>query len=237
MKKIEMVLVQGGTYTMGWSKALLDTLREQDAIEFNQDYIPLLGTQPVSLSDFFIGVFPVTCGEWREVMGSNPPLFKGDDNPVEGVSWNDAQVFIARLNDLTGKEYRLPTEAEWEYAARGGQHSKEYLFSGSNDIEEVGWFKSSPDLNEQTRPVGLKKPNELGLYDMTGNVWEWCWDWYLPYDGKLKHNPKGALQGLARSIRGGCIHTKHYLPQRAAIVPMSTAYTTGFRLAMSANTI
>jgi formylglycine-generating enzyme required for sulfatase activity len=134
-------------------------------------------------------------------MGSNPSKFKGANLPVEQVSWNDAQKFIKRLNAATGKQYRLPTEAEWEYAARGGTQSKAYEYSGSNSVYEVAWcFNNS---GNKTHPAGTKSANELGIYDMSGNVWEWCYDWYGCYQALPQHNPAGASSGSGRVVRGG----------------------------------
>lgn len=125
------------------------------------------------IRDFFIGKYPVTQEQWIEIMDYNPSYFKGDDHPVERVSWDDVQEFLKRLNNkYPGHNYRLPTEAEWEYAAKGGIASKGYAFSGSDDVNEVGWYYNNSD--KRTHPVGELKPNELGIYGMSGNVWEWC---------------------------------------------------------------
>jgi len=132
------------------------------------------------IGDFCIGKYQVTQGQWEKIMGNNPSYFKGDNLPVENVSWNDVQEFLLKLNAQTGLNYRLPTQVEWEYAARGGNQSKGYKYSGSNNLKGVAWFEENSD--SKTHPVGALKPNELGLYDMSGNVWEWCEDWYLNYN-------------------------------------------------------
>ena len=190
----EMVLVKGGTFKM------------------SENY-------EVTLSDFSIGKFPITQSQWKAVMGDNPRHFKGDENcPVDRVSWDDIQVFVKKLNDKTDKKYRLPTEAEWEYAARGGRQSEGFEYSGSNNIEEVAWYwENSGDKkltgdwqwdkieknNGRTHPVGTKKGNELGIHDMSGNVWEWCSDWYGAYSSGAVNNPAGATEGDSRVNRGG----------------------------------
>ena len=142
----------------------------------------------VTLSDFYIGKYEVTQKLWMSVMGENPSYKKGDDLPVENINWRDAQKFIAKLNSLTGKRYRLPTEAEWEYAARGGAKSRGYMYAGSNNRDDVAW---DPYNNRnKTNPVGIKAPNELGIYDMSGNVWEWVSDMYeRQYSPDAQTNP------------------------------------------------
>ena len=137
-------------------------------------------------------------------MGSNPSENRqGGDYPVENVSWNDCQEFIKKLNARTGMKFRLPTEAEWEYAARGGNRSKGHKYSGSDNLDEVGWYCDNSDYHMHS--VGRKKPNELGLYDMSGNVWEWCQDWYGDYSSEAQTNPAGPQSGKwgRRVLRGG----------------------------------
>jgi formylglycine-generating enzyme required for sulfatase activity len=183
---IDMVYVQGGSFQMGSNDGEVDEK-------------PI---HSVTLSDFYIGKFEITQAQWKLIMGNNPSNFSNCDNcPVEQVSWNDAQKFITILNQKTGKTYRLPTEAEWEYAARGGQKSKGYIYSGSNNIFDVGWMDANSNFS--THPVGQKQMNELGIYDMTGNVWEWCQDLYGVYPTESQTNPKGSGTGTDIVTRGG----------------------------------
>ena len=189
--KFKMIFVEGGTFMMGATEEQGD-----DADEMEKP------VHEVTLSDYYIGETVVTQELWKAVMGNNPSRFTGDGNlPVERVSWDDAQEFIAKLNRLTGKVFRLPTEAEWEYAARGGKKCKGYKYSGSNNIDEVAWYYDSS--GSQTHPVRRKKANELGLYDMSGNVWEWCNDWYGDYSAEPQYNPQGPKSGSGRVYRGG----------------------------------
>lgn len=181
-----MVLVEGGTFTMG---ATLE--QRKDAWKNERP------THRVTLSSFYIGRYEVTQEEWEAVMGQNPSEFKGAKRPVENVSWYDCQEFIQKLNAMTGKNFRLPTEAEWEFAARGGTKSRGYKYAGSNDINSVAWYTSNSD--DGTHNVGTKQPNELGLYDMSGNLYEWCSDWYGNYHSSSKTNQKGSH----RVCRGG----------------------------------
>ncbi len=187
----EMVYVEGGTFTMGGTS--------EQGSDAESDERPV---HSVTLSSFHIGKYEVTQGLWREVMGSNPSYNpSGDDYPVEDVSWEDCQEFIGKLNARTGLTFRLPTEAEWEYAARGGRKSRGYKYSGSNSIGDVAWY--SGNSGNHTHPVGRKSPNELGLYDMSGNVWEWCQDWYGDYTAEAQRNPTGPSSGGHRVLRGG----------------------------------
>jgi formylglycine-generating enzyme required for sulfatase activity len=153
------------------------------------------------VSSFNIGKYEVTQAQWVAIMGNNPSAFKGDNLPVEQVSWSDVQEFIRRLNTKTGKQYRLPTEAEWEYAARGGNKSSGYKYSGGDNIDAVAWYGGNS--GSSTHAVGTKQANELGIYDMSGNVWEWCSDWYGAYSASSQQNPKGASSGSDHVSRGG----------------------------------
>lgn len=156
-------------------------------------------THSVTLSNYYIGETEVTQELWTAVMGSNPSYFTRDmQRPVEQVSWDACQTFITKLNELTGETFSLPTEAQWEYAARGGNKSKGYIYSGSNTIDDVAWYNSST-----THPVKTKAPNELGIYDMSGNVLEWCSDWYGSYSSAAQTDPTGPSTGLYRVKRGG----------------------------------
>ena len=156
----------------------------------------------VTLSTYMIGETEVTQALWQAVMGNNPSYFTGDKNcPVEQVSWNDCQEFVKKLSGLTGKKFRLPTEAEWEYAARGGSKSKHYKYSGSSDLGTVAWYEGNS--GKKTHPVKGKSPNELGLYDMSGNVWEWCQDRYGSYGSSAQSNPKGPSTDFRCVDRGG----------------------------------
>ena len=186
-----MCFVEGGTFTMG--------SKSPDA---QADEQPL---HEVTLSDYYIGQTEVTQYLWRIVMGSsyNPSATKGDNLPVTNISWDDAQQFVQRLSQKTGLSFRLPTEAEWEYAARGGQRSQGYVYAGSNNLDSVAWH---PSNCTQPQAVGKKKPNELGIYDMSGNVYEFCQDWYGPYPSDPQTDPQGPTTSSIgyRIVRGGC---------------------------------
>ena len=191
----KMIAVKGGTFQMGSPASDTDAYGDERP------------QHAVTLSDFYMGETEVTQALWKAVMdGANPSYFKGDNLPVEKVSWNDCQLFITKLNQLTGKTFRLPTEAEWEYAARGGSKSKGYKYAGSDDINLVAWYADNSD--NQTQPVGKKTPNELGIYDMSGNVWEWCQDWFSDsfYGTSQQADPCNDNDTSAsyRVLRGGC---------------------------------
>ena len=186
----EMVRVEGGTFRMGATS-------EQDDDAYS-DEKPV---HSVILSSYYIGKTEVTQALWQAVMGSNPSNFKDADLPVECVSWNDCQEFIQKLNSLTGRNFRLPTEAEWEFACRGGNNSCGYKYSGSNNLGSVAWYDENS--GGQTHRVATKAPNELGIYDMSGNVGEWCSDWYADYTSYSQTDPTGPQSGSYRVRRGG----------------------------------
>ena len=218
--KFAMVSIEGGTFKMG---------SESDESDENEKPI-----HEVTLNDFAIGQTEVTQELWDAVMGKNPSEFKGEKLPVGGVSWKDCQKFIKKLNKLTDQQFRLPTEAEWEYAARGGKYSKGYKFSGSDNIKEVAWFEFNS--NSKTHEVATKASNELGIYDMSGNVWEWCQDWYdyYYYSRSPISNPTGPTSGEKRVGRGGCWDvnaTSCRVALRAFNPPADPDSSDGFRLA------
>ncbi len=246
---IYMALVKGGSFDLG-------------SDEGSDDRKP---AHTVVLKDYYIGTYEVTQHQWKEVMGNNPSQYKCDECPVTNVSWTDVQEFLQKLNAKTGKHYRLPTEAEWEYAAREGEHEmlirksqsvaqggvnevfvtepgkrvpdkmrtgKRY--SGQNRPGEVAWYIRNSE--NHVHPVGRKKPNELNIYDMSGNVEEWCSDWYAVNYGSKNtvENPTGPAGGSAHVVRGGSISSTGYeiiVTRRAGYVPGTTANSLGFRLA------
>ena len=188
--KYNMVWVEGGTFRMGATSE-----QGSDAYDIEEP------VHSVTLSSYYIGKTEVTQALWKVVMGSNPSKFKGENLPVENVSWDDCQEFIRKLNSLTGQNFRLPTEAEWEFACRGGNNSRGYAYSGSYDMDSVAWFDCNS--GRKTHFVATKSPNELGIYDMSGNVWEWCSDWYDKYSSGAQTNPKGPESGSCHVFRGG----------------------------------
>ena len=219
-----MVFVQGGLFTMWCTSEQVDACRDDEK-----------PAHQVVLSDFYIGKYEVTQAQWKEVMGNNPSNFQGDNLPVENVSWEDVQFFITRLNTLTEHKYRLPTEAEWEYAARGGRHSRGYVYSGGNHIDEVAWYWENS--SQTTNPVGMKMANELGIYDMSGNVWEWINDWGGTYSSGQYMDPQGPDLDSRRVIRGGSWHPGAAVGRvslRSSRFPFLREYNLGFRLARSA---
>lgn len=238
----EMVFVEGGTFIMGCTS-------EQGG-DCDYDESP---NHSVTLSDFYISKYEITQAQWAAIMKTsirqqrdkalpfsqekyNPDTTflicgEGPNYPMYYVSWDEVQEFITRLNRLTGKQYRLPTEAEWEYAARGGKKSEGYKYSGSNFIEQVAWYEGNSGL--KTHPVGSKQPNELGIYDMSGNVWEWCYDWYGAYGNGSQTDPVGPALASRRVIRGGGWDndaTNGRVSDRDVITPSFRYYALGFRL-------
>jgi formylglycine-generating enzyme required for sulfatase activity len=213
----EMVLVKGGTFKMGSDK-----------------YDSEKPIHAVTLNDFHMGKYPITQAQWQKIMGNNPSHFKGDNMPVEMVNWYDCQAFCKKISEKTGETFRLPTEAEWEYAARGGNQSKGFEYSGSNNVGEVAWYNSNSD--SKTHTVGTKKSNELGIYDMSGNVWEWCSDWYGSYSGAATNNPTGAVEGSNRVLRGGGWYNNSRgcrVANRYNDTPTYRNFNLGFRVAIS----
>lgn len=205
-----MIWVEGGSFTMGATK--------EQGNDVGSNEKP---AHQVKLSNYYIGKYEVTQELWLAVMGRNPSRNQGDmKRPVEMVNWYDCQEFITKLNQLTGKQFRLPTEAEWEFAARGGNFSQGYKYSGSNTFEDVAWNNATP------HSVGSKYPNELGLYDMSGNVREWCQDWFGKYSRGAQTNPTGPSSGSSRVDRSG-----DGTAIRDAYGPMNRLAYIGLRLA------
>ena len=213
----KMIAVKGGTFQMG----------SDDWYEWEKP------VHQVTLSDYFIGETEVTQELWSAVMGSNPSGFTGNmQRPVEQVSWNDCQAFISKLNELTGEAFRLPTEAQWEYAARGGNQAQGRLYSGSDAIDDVAWYKSNS--SSTTNPVKTKAPNELGIYDMSGNVYEWCSDWKGSYSSAAQTDPTGPAKGSGRVSRGGSWNndpTGCRVASRSYVTPTFSGANLGLRLA------
>ena len=219
----KMIYVEGGTFTMGCTSE-----QGSDCKAYENP------AHSVTLSDFYMGETEVTQALWQAVMGSNPSRFKGNDRPVEKVSWDDCQVFIRKLNQLTGKTFRLPMEAQWEYAARGGNRSGGFKYAGSNNKGKVAWY--SGNSGGSTHSVKGKLPNELGLYDMSGNVWEWCSDGQRNYNSSPQTNPKGPSSGSERVRRGGCwecVAVCCRVSHRSSFYIDYRGDTNGLRLALS----
>ena len=230
-ESFKMVKVVGGAFQMGATS-------EQGSDAYD-DESPV---HRVTLSNYYIGETEVTQALWYAVMGQRPTsdgnqwnstYGVGYDYPVYNVSWDDCQEFISKLNELTGEQFRLPTEAEWEFAARGGNHSLGYKYAGSNTIDDVAWYNSNSD--SKTHPVGTKAPNELGLYDMSGNVWEWCQDWYGSYSSSDQTDPVGPSSGTGRVGCGGSWYNYASYCRVAArynYTPSNRYYRVGLRLAL-----
>ena len=220
----DMVHIKGGTFMMGAFDVAFDIGIDDE-----------LPSHSVTLSDYYMNKYEVTQELWLTVMGSNPSHFSSSLNcPVEQVSWDDCQLFIHKINQMTGMRFRLPTEAEWEYAARGGVNSKGYKYAGGNTLDDVAWYGNNS--NAMTHPVGEKNPNELGLYDMSGNVYEWCQDWYKEYSDNALTNPSGPNSGSYRVLRGASWGNSYKencrVTNRGGISPADTDARLGLRLAL-----
>jgi len=210
----DMVFVKGGTFQMG-----------------SDDFKRTQPIHTVILDSFKIGKYPITQVQYEALVNDKKvtKFQREHQYPVENVSWNDAQIFIQKLNEITGENFRLPTESEWEFAARGGIGSNGYLY---NDIDNVAWYYENSEWG-RISPVGMKAPNELGIYDMSGNVWEWCQDWHEAYNNEVQQNPRGPIMGRSRILRGGSAQCKEVscrLYRRLARDPYNGH---GFRLVLS----
>jgi formylglycine-generating enzyme required for sulfatase activity len=224
--EVEMIFVKGGIFTMGC------TSEQQQSGDCNENESPI---QTIELNDYYVSKHPITQRLWLRVMGSNPSSFSGPNLPVESISWLEAQEFIKKLNFLTGKKYRLLTEAEWEYAARGGANvgSRRRKFSGDDNLDKVAWFINNSE--QRTHNVCTKQPNELGICDMSGNVWEWVNDWNGNYTTGLKKNPHGPSKGTLRVNRGGSFQdgtVQCRVSRRNGNRPEYRSPNLGFRLAL-----
>ena len=220
---IEMVKVEAGTFMMGATSEMKNPYDDEKPVH-----------QVTLTNDYYMGKYEVTQALWQVVMGKNPSYFKGDNLPVNYVRWKDCQRFISKLNSMTGRKFRLPTEAEWEYAARGGKKSRGYQYSGSSNISDVAWYDGNS--GDKTHPVGSKQANELGIYDMTGNVLEWCQDWYGSYYSSSQTNPTGATSGSRHVNRGGswAKNVRRSSPScRYGAIYVDRDLDLGFRLALS----
>ncbi len=220
----KMIKVEGGTFTMGTNDDETEAFNSKPAHQ-------------VSLSTFLIGQTEVTQELWEAVLDRKPSVDRGKLQPVESISYYDCMNFLMKLNELTGMNFRLPTEAEWEYAARGGNLSKGFLYSGSNDPLKVAWFyDNSGDPVPRHHPVAKMAPNELGIYDMSGNVAEWCMDWSGVYSPEPQTNPTGPSTGTNRVIRGGSYNNNVLLSRVASRYyeyPNKRSINIGLRLALN----
>lgn len=224
-----MIPVEGGTFNMGATA--------EQGNDANDRELPV---HEVTLSSYYIASTEVTQEFWQAVMGNNPSYFKGAQLPVENVSWEDCQLFIAMLNELTESNFRLPTEAEWEFAARGGNLSRSYKYSGGNDLNMVGWYSYNDSWQLRgtgaygTHNVATRNPNELELFDMSGNVHEWCQDWFGGYSTDAQNNPTGPASGTNRVYRGGSWYFDEWFCRvsfRNGVTPSYRSYGIGLRLA------
>ncbi len=228
-ESFEMIDVEGGTFYMGAQK--------DDPTETNYDASAYQIESPVhqvSISSYAIGKFEVTQAQWNAAMGNNPSNIQGENLPIENVTWEEVQAFISILNEKSGLNYRLPTEAEWEFAAKGGNKSEEFGYSGNSVLSACGWYYSNSEAT--THEVGSKIPNELGIYDMSGNVREWCNDWFGYYYSSMEDNPQGAYDGNMKVNRGGSWTTPAVNCRntyRHTDYPYEKALDLGFRLVLS----
>lgn len=220
--KFTMVYVEGGSFVMGATS-------EQGSDAYSNEK----PAHRVTVSSYYMGQTEVTQALWQAVMGTNPSEFKGTTNPVEKVSWNDCQTFIRKLNSLTGQTFRLPTEAEWEFAARGGKKSKAYKYSGGNNPGNVAWYDDNSGA--KTHPVATKQANELGIYDMSGNVSEWCQGYSGNYSSSAQTDPIGPNSGSSRVDRGGSWYYSARscrVSDRSSYAPDDRSYSLGLRLVL-----
>lgn len=221
--EFKMIRVEGGEFMMGATAEQGD-----DAYDWEKP------AHKVSLDSYYIGETQVTLALWEAVMGYSPYFLEKCNSPMKYISWNDCLEFVKQLNQLTCKQFRLPTEAEWEYAARGGNRSRGYKYAGSNNLSEVAWY--ADNSGDQSHPVAQKQANELGLYDMSGNVWEWCNDWFGNYSNSPQHNPQGVTSGDRRVLRGGSyipIAVRCRVSYRYCNDPVDCSGCGGMRLALS----
>ena len=221
--RFKMIYVEGGSFMMGAA--------DDDGEALNAEK----PRHKVTLDSYYMAETQVTQALWKAVMVWNPSNWKAPNRPVECVTWDDCQKFLMKLNALTGMQFCLPTEAQWEYAARGGKCSKGYKYAGGNNLDSVAWW--SGNSNDETHDVKQKQPNELGLYDMSGNVNEWCNDWsdVNYYANSPEHNPQGSGLGNCRVFRGGCwasVARHCRLSCRGARVPGGWGNRRGLRLAL-----
>ena len=222
---MKLCLIPAGEFMMGASPGDGDA----EASEFPRHQVDISRS-------FYMGIYEVTQGQYEQVMGTNPSSFKGADRPVEGVSWDDAVAFCRRLSEITGEKYRLPTEAEWEYACRAETEAK--YFWGDGEATDYAWFWDNS--GEETHTVGEKEPNAWGLYDMSGNVWEWCLDWYDEnyYSRSADKDPSGPTSGTSRVVRGGSWYNSlknQRSSSRFGFRPDKANYYIGFRVVREAD--
>lgn len=223
----KMIKVEAGTFTMG----MLDG--DEEGVRFNETQHEVTLTK-----DFYLAQTECTQELWTAVMGSNPSRFVGEKNPVDKVEWNDAKDFIEKLNSLTGEQFRLPTEAEWEFAAKGGNKSQGYLYAGSDSLNDVGWnaknaiFEyNNPEYG--THPVGLKMANQLGFYDMSGNVWEWCEDMFSDYTDEAQTDPLVTNGSMPVFKGGGWDFMPYYCRNSHHSLPGNRIYEIGLRICLT----